>query len=56
MAFTKTSSPVWHIDDTYANVAAAMKAERVLATDVMGMIASSTSGNIVVFVKKGSYS
>lgn len=55
MAFNKTSSPIWHIDDTYANVAAALKAERIMAQDVMGTIASSTSGNVVVFVKKGTY-
>jgi len=54
MAFTKTSNPVWYIDDTPANVAAAMLAEKLDKDDVMCAATSNTAGKIFVIVKKAS--
>ena len=54
MAFTKTSNPVWYIDDTPANIAAAMLAEKLDKQDVMVSGTSDTGGNLFVIVKKTS--
>ena len=54
MAFTKTSNPVWYIDDTYANVAAQLLAEKINKHDILFARASATAGQFVVFVKKAS--
>lgn len=54
MAWTKTSNPIWYIDDTYANVAAQLLAERITKEDILFVKTSATGGNVVVFVKKGA--
>jgi len=54
MAFTKTSTPVWYTDDTYANIAALCKSENIFPEDVLFTCASQTAGKIVLFVRRGS--
>ena len=53
--FTKTSTPIWHIDDTYANVAAVLLKERIQPKEIMFSIDSETSSQVVVFIKRGRY-
>jgi hypothetical protein len=53
MAFTKTSTPIWYIDDTYANVAAQLKLENIKPADILFAHISATGGNSVVFVRRG---
>lgn len=53
MAFIKTSNPIWYIDDTYANVAAALESEKIRREQILFAIDSETTGNVVVFVKHG---
>ena len=54
MAFTKTSNPIWYIDDTYANVAAELLAEGIRREQILFSTASATGGNVVVFIRKGN--
>lgn len=52
IAFTKTSNPIWYIDDTPANVAAQLLAEGLTKEHIMCVATSGTSGQIIVIVRK----
>lgn len=55
-AFTKTSIPIWYADDTYANIASICSSENVFPEDILFTMPSATTGQIVIFVRRGGKS